>query len=69
MLTIFFLILYGDVMQYRDNAWACWAVSRGTHEHRNPMLIYMVCLYIDFVGSTNTINICLILSISTVLFL
>ena len=51
------------------NAWARWAVDRGPHEHRGPMLgmLCMAC-YLMFKhwvycsGGTNTINICLILS-------
>jgi len=50
-------------------AWTQWAVSRGSHEQRNPILIYVCCirhdfkcLNTDFVGSTNTRSICLILS-------
>ena len=47
----------------------------GAHEHRGPMLIYVCvwhvffyCLNSKFVGSTNTLIICLILSTFTVLF-
>lgn len=52
--------------QFRLNAWAHWVVSRGSHEHRGFMLIYVAYSMIfnvfkstDFVGSTctNTISI------------
>ena len=50
-------------------AWAQWAAARWSHKQMNPMLIYVCCiriifkfLNIDFVGSINTRNICLILS-------
>ena len=33
-----------DYMQCRLNAWGCWAVARGSHEHRGPMLIYVCCV-------------------------
>ena len=49
--------------------WAQWTVARWSHKQMNPMLIYVCCirhnlkfLNIDFVGSINTRNICLILS-------
>jgi hypothetical protein len=53
----------------RSYVWAHWAVARWSHEQMNPILIYVCCirhdiycLNTDFVGSTNTRNICLILS-------
>jgi hypothetical protein len=61
-----------DSNQWHLNAWTQWAfppVGDG-EEHRTPMLIYIYCahhvfqcLNIDFVWSTNTINISLIVSI------
>jgi hypothetical protein len=61
-----------DSNQWHLNAWTQWAfppVGDG-EEHRTPMLIYIYCahhvfqcLNIDFVWSTNTINISLIISI------
>ena len=63
-------------IQCHLNTWPRWAVFQGPHEHKGPMLFYVCCvqhvflmLNTDFVGSTNTINICLILSTFTVLFL
>ena len=56
-------------MQCRLNAWARWAFASRPHEHRSPMLICVCCVWhvikclnTEFIGSTNTINICLILS-------
>jgi hypothetical protein len=53
----------------RSYVWAHWVVARWSHEQMNPTLIYVCytqhdcwCLNTDFVGSTNTRNICLILS-------
>ena len=53
----------------RSYVWEQWTVSRWSHKQMNPMLIYVFCirhnflfLNTDFVGSINTINICLILS-------
>jgi hypothetical protein len=61
-----------DSNQWHLNAWTQWAfppVGDG-EEHRTPMLIYIYCahhvfycLNIDFVWSTNTINISIIVSI------
>jgi hypothetical protein len=31
------------VMQCRRNTWTRWVVTRGTHEHRRPILIYICC--------------------------
>jgi len=56
--------------QCRLKAWIHWAVARAPNEHRGPMIFYVCfvryvfnCLNTDFVGSTSTINICLISSI------
>ena len=62
-------------IKLRLNTLARWVLSRGGHDYRDPMLIYVYCdlllintyytkthLNIDFVGSSNIINIPLILS-------
>ena len=35
-------------MQWRLNAWECWAVAWGPHGHRGPMLIYVCCVGMFF---------------------
>ena len=53
--------------QCRLNAWACWSVAWVPHEpmgpHANLCMLCTACFFMlntDFVGSTKTINICLI---------
>ena len=62
-------MLSSNDTQCRLNTWTRWAVALWVHEHRDPMLIFICCvrhviycLNTNFVGSTNTINICWILS-------
>ena len=66
-------ILYKPLVEkfstQKTYAWARWAFASRPHEHRSPMLIYVCCVWhvikclnTEFIGSTNTINICLILS-------
>ena len=52
-----------DYVELRLNAWTHRAVSRGpTSIGPHDNMLCTACLNIDFVGLTNTINICLILS-------
>ena len=56
--------------QFHLNAWTRCAVAQ--EPHANLCMLCTACfqcLKTDFVGSTNTINICLILSLYTFLFL
>jgi len=65
-LKIVHLLASSTFNQCRLNAWAHLGSCRVPHEHRAHSKLYMLCttccLSTDFVGNTNTTNICLILS-------
>jgi hypothetical protein len=40
-----------DLLHYtqcRLNAWARWEVAQGAHEHRDPIPIYVCCVWLVF---------------------